>query len=84
MERKIKATQSNSKEGEAYIKKLNIHRRLAERYLDGVNEDIDCDWVKKTASDLFTGRQKDVITKPLNILDRIQRTSVRSSLDSLS
>ena len=78
------ASKVSLQEGEAYIQKLNIHKRLSDKYLNGCNEEIDVEWVKKVASGLFTGRQGKVITKALATLENIQKSLMSSSLDSLS
>ena len=65
------ASKVDIKEEETYLQKLRIHKKLAERYLDGCNKTIDVEWVRNVSSGLFTGRQEKVITKPLATLENI-------------
>ena len=56
-----------------FVEKIEINKKLVERYFNGANEAIDFEDVKIICQRLFTGRQANTIRKPLESLEALQK-----------
>ena len=56
-----------------FVEKIEINKKLVERYFNGANEAIDFEDVKIICKRLFTGRQANTIRKPLESLEALQK-----------
>lgn len=60
-----------------FVEKIEVNKKLVERYFNGCNEAIDLEEVKMICRKLFTGRQENTIEKPLKILAELQKKMLK-------
>ena len=56
-----------------FLEKIEVNKKLVERYFNGANEAIDFEEVKIICNRLFTGRQANTIKKPIETLEVLQK-----------